>query len=125
MNFSKKIIRHKSFKNYISLFGMLFLMNNLIAFGSDNKSTYLLSKQKNSDLEEIFKLNEISFSESDNLNNQLKTFFGLYSSESNTNSYPEFSIIKISEALREGYILKLKDMTVNKTNYKINKDGYF
>ena len=125
MNFSKKIIRHKSFKNYISLFGMLFLMNNLIAFGSDNKSTYLLSKQKNSDLEEIFKLNEISFSESDNLNNQLKTFFGLYSPKSDINNYPDLSIIDMSDALREGYRLKLKEMTINTTNYKIKKDAFF
>ena len=118
MNFLK-IIKHKSIKKCISLFGMFFLMNNLIAFGSENRSYSLFNNQKYSDLEEIFKLNDISYSESDYLNNQLKTFFGLYSQKTNTNSYPEFSIIKTSDALRQGYILKLKDMTINQTIYKI------
>jgi len=52
MNFLKKIIKHKSIKNYISLFGMFFLMNNLIALGSENRSYSLFSNQKYSDLEE-------------------------------------------------------------------------
>ena len=119
MNLLKKIINLKLFKNYISFFAIFFLMNNLTAFGSNNKSNSLLTKQRNVELEEIFKLNDISYSEHDNLNNQLKIFFGLYSPKSDINNYPDLSIINTSDALREAYRLKLKDMTIKKTNYKM------
>ena len=125
MNLLKKIINLKFYKNYISLFAIFFLVNNLTAFGSENKSQSVLSKQRDIELEEIFKLNDIPYSEHDNLNNQLKIFFGLYSPKSDINNYPDLSIIDISDALREGYRLKLKEMTINTTNYKIKKDAFF
>ena len=125
MNLLKKIINLKLYKNYIPLFAIFFLINNLTAFGSENKSQSVLSKQRDIELEEIFKLNDIPYSEHDNLNNQLKIFFGLYSPKSDINNYPDLSIIDISDALREGYRLKLKEMTINKTNYKIKKDAFF
>jgi len=124
MNLLKKLINLK-LKNHISLFAMFFLMNNLIAFGSDNESQSFLGKQRNGELVEIFKLNDISYTEYDNLNNQLKTFFGLYSPESDINNYPDLSIIQTSDSIREGYRLKLNDMTINKTIYKIKKDAFF
>ena len=125
MNLLKKIINLKLYKNYIPLFAIFFLVNNLTAFGSENKSQSVLSKQRDIELEEIFKLNDIPYSEHDNLNNQLKIFFGLYSPKSDINNYPDLSIIDISDALREGYRLKLKEMTINTTNYKIKKDAFF
>ena len=125
MNLLKKIINLKFYKNYISLFAIFFLVNNLTAFGSENKSQSLLSKQRDIELEEIFKLNDIPYSEHDNLNNQLKIFFGLYSPKSDINNYPDLSIIDMSDALREGYRLKLKEMTINTTNNKIKKDAFF
>ena len=125
MNLLKKIINLKFYKNYISLFAIFFLVNNLTAFGSENKSQSFLSKQRDIELEEIFKLNDIPYSEHDNLNNQLKIFFGLYSPKSDINNYPDLSIIDMSDALREGYRLKLKEMTINTTNYKIKKDAFF
>ena len=125
MNLLKKIINLNFYKNYISLFAIFFLVNNLTAFGSENKSQSLLTKQRDVELEEIFKLNDIPYSEHDNLNNQLKIFFGLYSPQSDINNYPDLSIIDMSDALREGYILKLKEMTTNTTNYKIKKDAFF
>ena len=125
MNLLKKIINLKFYKNYISLFAIFFLVNNLTAFGSENKSQSVLSKQRDIELEEIFKLNDIPYSEYDNLNNQLKTFFGLYSPKSDINYYPDLSIINTSDAIREGYRLKLKDMTINKTIYKIKRDAFF
>ena len=125
MNLLKKIINLKFYKNYISLFAIFFLVNNLIAFGSENKSQSVLSKQRDIELEEIFKLNDIPYSEHDNLNNQLKIFFGLYSPKSDINNYPDLSIIDMSDALREGYRLKLKEMTINTTNNKIKKDAFF
>ena len=125
MNLLKKIINLKLYKNYISFFAIFFLVNNLTAFGSENKSHSLLSKQTDVELEEIFKLNDIPYSEHDNLNNQLKIFFGLYSPKSDINYYPDLSIINTSDAIREGYRLKLKDMTINKTIYKIKRDAFF
>lgn len=123
MNLLKKLINLK-LKNHISLFVMFFLMNNFIALGSDNESQLFLGKQRHCELEEIFKLNEISYNEYDNLNNQLKIFFGLHSPESDINNYPDLSIIKTSDAIRECYRLKLYDMTINKTIYKIKKDAF-
>ena len=124
MNLLKKIINLK-LKNHISLFAMFFLMNNLIALGSDNESQSLLGKQSHGELVQIFKLNDIPYTEYDNFNNQLKTFFGLYSPKSDINYYPDLSIINTSDAIREGYRLKLKDMTINKTIYKIKRDAFF
>ena len=124
MNLLKKIINLKLYKNYISFFAIFFLVNNLTAFGSENKSHSLLSKQTDVELEEIFKLNDISYSEYDNLKNQLKIFFGLDSPKSEINNYPDLSIIDISEAIREAYILKINDMTIKKSNYKIKKDAF-
>ena len=124
MNLLKRIINLKLYKNYISLFAIFFLVNNLTAFGSENKSHSLLSKQTDVELEEIFKLNDISYSEYDNLKNQLKIFFGLDSPKSEINNYPDLSIIDISEAIREAYILKINDMTIKKSNYKIKKDAF-
>ena len=39
------------------------------------------------------------------------------------NNYPDLSIINTSDSIREGYRLKLNDMTINKTNYKIKKES--
>ena len=125
MNLLKKIINLNFYKNYISLFAIFFLVNNLTAFGSENKSQSVLSKQRDVELEEIFKLNDIPYSEYDNLNNQLKIFFGLYSPKSDINNYPDLSIIDMSDAMREGYRLKLRDMTIKKTKFKIKKDSFF
>ena len=121
MNLLKKIINLKFYKNYISLFAIFFLVNNLKAFGSENKSQSVLSKQRDIELEEIFKLNDIPYSEHDNFNNQLKIFFGLYSPKSDINNYPDLSIIDMSDAMREGYRIKLNDMTINKIIYSIDR----
>ena len=125
MKLFKKIIYYESFKNYISLFIVFFLFNNLIALGSDNKSYSFKIKKNSSEVEEIYKIKSIPYSEYDELSTQLKTFFGLNSPESETNNYPDLSIIDTSDALREGYLLKLEDMTINKTNYKIKKEALF
>ena len=125
MKFFKKIINYESFKNYIALFVIFFSFNNLIALGSDNKSYSFKSKKNSYEVEDIYKLKSIPFSEYDKLDNQLKTFFGLNSPQSKTNSYPDLSIIDSSDAVREGYLIKLEDMTIDKTNYKIKKEVLF
>ena len=123
MKLFKKVNYSELSKNYLSLLFMIFFMNNLIAFGSENKSFSWLDKQKDGELEEIYKLNSIPYSNYDGLSGQLKTFFGLYSHKSLINNYPDLSIVNTSDAIREGYILKINDMTINKTNYKIKKEA--
>ena len=110
-------------KNYLYIFIMIFLMNNLKAFGAENKSYSFQNNQKETELEEIYKLYSIPYSEHDGLGGQLKTFFGLYSPKLLINNYPDLSTIDTSDAIREGYILKINDMTINKTNYKIKKEA--
>ena len=117
-----KKLTNSELKNYLSSFLMIFFMNNLIAFGSENKPISFLDKQKDGELEEIYKLNSIPYNKYDSLGSQLKTFFGLYSPKSMINNYPDLSIINTSDAIREGYRFKINDMTINKTNYKIKKE---
>ena len=111
MKLFKKIINLKSPKNHVSLLVMFCLLNNFIALGSDNKSSLPTSQQKYDELEKIYELKSIPFSGYDKFRNQLKTFFGLYSTESKTNNYPDLSIIETSDALRDGYIIKFDKMT--------------
>tara|TARA_Y100000589_G_C26569259_1_gene393743 strand:- start:130 stop:468 length:339 start_codon:yes stop_codon:yes gene_type:complete len=107
----KKLINSETFRNYISLSIMFFLLHNLIAYGSDNKSYIPKSKQKFAELEAIYKLKSIPYVEYDKFGYQIKTFFGLYSTKSEINNYPDLSIIDTSDALRNGYLIKLDDMT--------------
>ena len=119
----KKFTNTELIKNYIYIFTIIFLMNNLKAFGSENKSYSFENIRKDVELEEIYKLKSIPYSRYDGLEGQLKTFFGLYSHKSEINNYPDLSIVNTSEAIREGYRLKINDMTIDKTIYKIKKDA--
>ena len=103
MKLFKRLSNTELTKNYIYIFMMIFLMNNIKAFGSENKSYSFQNNQKDAELEEIYKLKSIPYSKYDNLGGQLKTFFGLYSPESVINNYPDLSIINTSDAIREGY----------------------
>ena len=125
MKLFKNITNPAEFKNYIIFFAIFFLMNNKIAIGSEHKLFLIKNNQKYDKLEKIYSKNSTSFSEYDNFGSQLKTFFGLYSLKSETNNYPDLSIITTSEALREGYNSKLKDMTINKTFYNLRKEAFF
>ena len=119
----KKLTNKELSKNYIYIFMIIFLMNNLKAFGSENKSYSFQNIRKDAELEEIYKLKSIPYIKYDGLGGQLKTFFGLYSPKSDINNYPDLSIINTSDAIREGYRLKINDMTINKTIYKIKKES--
>ena len=119
----KKLTNTELTKNYIYIFMIIFLMNNLKAFGSENKSYSFENIRKDVELEEIYKLKSIPYMRYDGVEGQLKTFFGLYSHKSEINNYPDLSIINTSEAIREGYRLKINDMTIDKTIYKIKKDA--
>ena len=119
----KKLNYKELSKNYIYIFMMIFLINNLKAFGAENKSYSFQNIRKDAELEEIYRLKSIPFVKYDSLEGQLKTFFGLYSPKSEINNYPDLSIVNTSDAIREVYRLKINDMTINETIYKIRKEA--
>ena len=119
----EKLTNTELFKNYMYFFIMIFLINNLKAFGSENKSYSYQNILKDAELEEIYRLKSIPYIKYDGLKGQLKTFFGLYSPKSEINNYPDLSIVNTSDAIREVYRLKINDMTINKTIYKIKKEA--
>ena len=123
MKLFKKLTNTELSKNYIYIFMMIFLMNNIKALASENESYSFKNIRKDAELEEIYKLKSIPYIKYDGVGGQLKTFFGLYSPKSLTNNYPDLSIINTSDAIREVYRLKINDMTINKTNYKIKKEA--
>ena len=118
----KKLTNTEISKNYIYILMMIFLINNLKAFGSENKSYSFQNIRKDAELEEIYRLKSIPYINYDRLEGQLKTFFGLYSPKSEINNYPDLSIVNTSDAIRELYRLKINDMTINETIYKIRKE---
>ncbi len=124
MELFKKITYTEKFKYFITFSVIYFLMNNLIAMGSDHNSYSIKSNQKYDQFEKIYRQNSIFYSEYDNLNSQLKTFFGLYSLESDTSNYPDNSIIKTSDALRKVYKFKLNDMAINETHQTFKNEQF-
>ena len=119
----KKLTNTEISKNYVYILMMIFLINNLKAFGSENKSYSFQNIRKDAELEEIYRLKSIPYINYDRLEGQLKTFFGLYSPKSEINNYPDLSIVNTSDAIREVYRLKINDMTINETIYKIRKEA--
>ena len=121
MKLIKKITNPAKVKSFIPLLMIFFFMNNLIAYGSENKLSFPKDRNNVDQFEEKFFQNSLTFNEYDNLENQLKIFFGGgFESPENT-FYPEFSIIKVSDSLREMYRYKLNDMAINENIYNINK----
>ena len=106
MKLFKKLSNTGLTRSYIYIFMMIFLMNNLKAFGSENKSYSSQNNQKGSELEEIYRLKSIPYSKYDGLSGQLKHFLD-YIPLNVINNYPDLSIINTLDAIREGYILKL------------------
>ena len=112
--FNKKT-KLKKVKSYISVFIIFFFINNLMTFGSENKSVFIKSKNIDNELEEAFFKNSIPFSQYDNSESQLKLLFGRWR-DPNQNAnifYPDFPIPKNSDSLREIYKSKLNDMKIN------------
>ena len=123
MNLFKKITYSEKFKSFISIFIIFFFMNNLIAFGSENKSVSFKSKNSDNEFDEAFFENSIPFNEYDNSENQLKIFFGKwrYPNRSENSFYPDLSIIKNSVSVRDTYKSKLNDMVIKEINHNIFK----
>ena len=114
MKFFKAISHLKNLKNYLFIFLMFFLINNqYIAEAHENK--YLLrSIEGENKLKEFYSENQITYSQHDNLNNQLKLFFGFDYENPGLSYYPDSLIIRDSDYIRDIYKLKLRDMTLIK-----------
>ena len=121
MKIFKKINNWGKVNSYIYVLAIFFLMNNLIVIGSENKSNFLKTKNRDNKFEEVYFHNSIPFNSYDNLENQFKTFFGFYSYRAENSFYPDLSIVNSSKSLREIYKSKLKDMAINDIIYNIDK----
>ena len=109
MKLIKKITNSNKVKSLIPLLIVFFYMNNLIAYGSENE------------FEEKFFQNSTTYTEYDNLESQLKIFFGGDFDRPENTFYPDLSIINVSDSLREMYRYKLNDMAINENIYNDNK----
>ena len=113
-----KIIFHS--KNCKSFFLMFFLVNNLLVEADENK--YLnKSIQEEYKLEEFYSKSQINYSEHDRVNNQLNMLFGFDPENPGYSYFPDELIINDSDYIRHMYKSKLKDMTINKINYNIER----
>ena len=117
----KTITQPEKVKKFISVFIVFFSINNLIVFGSDNKFNFNKNSSNNNEFEDKFFQNSITFNEYDDLESQLKLFFGREYDRSENSFYPDLSIIKVSDSLRQIYKSKLNDMTTNEIKYNIKK----
>ena len=103
----KKLTNPVKVKSFISAFIFFFLMNNIIAIGSENKSDFPDNK-----FEEIYFKNSIPYSAYDNLESQFEVFFGRNSDRNENIFYPDLSIISTSDSIREIYRSKFNDMVI-------------
>ena len=108
-------------KNHISLFMMIFFVNNLLVSHAKENSYLVQSNQEENKLEKFYSQNPISYSQYDKVTSQLKIFFGYDPDLPNNSHYPDLSIIDDSDSIRNMYEIKLYDMTINKKIYNINK----
>ena len=107
MKLFKKLTNPVKVKSFISAFIFFFLMNNIIAIGSENKSNFPDNK-----FEEIFFKNSIPYSAYDNLESQFEVFFGRNSDRNENIFYPDLSIISTSDSIREIYRSKFNNIVI-------------
>ena len=117
MDLFNQITTLKRVKKLISFLSILFITNSLITNASEKRANFSNIGLKDNDFEKIYKLNSIPFEEYDFYENQIRTFFGFYSLESERNYFQDFSIMNDSKSIRQLYKAKSDDMTINK---KIN-----
>ncbi len=121
MNLFTGIISLKQVKKIIYLSTILLITNNSLSFGSENISNLFYRKQIDKNFEEIYSINPIQFDKYDNHDNQIRTFFGFYSDESERSYFQDLSSIKDSNMIRSIYMDKLNEMTINKNNNIIKR----
>ena len=112
------------FINYVSLFIILSSIGNTKVIGSGNKTDLEKSGFYYSQIDEIYSHYSIPYSEYDNLDKQLKTFFGLYNYKTDKSYYPDLSIINDSDYIRQIFKSHLNDMTTNKMIYNIENESF-
>ena len=103
-------------KKLISFLSILFITNSSMSIASEKRTNSSHIDPKQHDFEEIYNFNAIPFEEYDYLENQLRTFFGLYSIESEKSYFQDLSIMNDSKFIRRLYKSKLDDMTINQKN---------
>ena len=112
------------FISYVSLFIILSSIGNIKVIGSGNKTDLDKFEIYYNQIDEIYYNYSIPYSEYDNLDAQLKTFFGLYNSKTDQSYYPDLSIINDSDYLRQMFKSHLNDMTTNKMIYNIENESF-
>ena len=89
-------------------------MNNLLVVKADENKYFIRNKQDENYLNELDANNAITFSKHDNLESQLKMFFGIDPENPEISFYPDLLIIQDSDSIRDMYKLKLNDMSIIK-----------
>ena len=114
MNIFKLISNSEYFKNYISLFLILFFGGNLLITRADANNHVVRSSQGANNLEELYFDNVIKYDLYDKAESQLKMFFGVDPENPGISFYQDSLIIDYSNYVRKMYKLKLNDMTIKK-----------
>jgi hypothetical protein len=114
MDLSKLISHSENFKNFIFLFLMFFLINNLIVIKAGENKDLIRTSQEESKLREFYSHNVIKYADYDNIDSQIKMFFGFDSENPETSFYPDSLIMDYSNYIRDMYKLKLNDLTIKK-----------
>ena len=121
MNLFKRTTFQALIGNYILLFLTFFFMNNTMAT-TRGENLYLdKSKEIDHKLKKFYSQNADEYGQYDKLESQLKIFFGYDSENPEKSFYPDLLIINDSDYIRDLYGKKLKDMTINRKIYNINK----
>ena len=112
MHLFKLISHSKYLKNFIYFLLIFFFMNNLLNAKADKNRHLIRSSMQENKLKEFYSQNDITFSKHDNLDSQLKMFFGFDPENPETSFYPDLSIIDDSDFVRDMYKFKLNDMSI-------------
>ena len=110
--------------SFISLFIILSSIGNLKVIGSGNKTDLEKFEFYYNQIDKINSNYSIPYSEYDNLDKQLKTFFGLHNQKTDQSYYPDLSIISDSDYIRQMFRSHLNDMTTNKMIYNIKNESF-
>ncbi len=115
------ISHSKYLEKYLFPFLLLSLMFNFLFAKSEGTSNLGDISIEENKLDEFYSDNSIPYSEYDKAESQLKLFFGYNFDPPNNSYYPDLSIIDYSDSVRDSYLQKLNDMTINKIIYSIKK----
>ena len=110
MKLFKKLTNPAKVKSFIPAFVFFFLMNNLIAVGSENKLDFPNSKNDNNKIEEKFFTSSIPYSAYDNFESHVKIFFVYRSDRNESSLYQDLSINNTTDSISELYRSTLNDM---------------